>query len=142
MSSEKTNLVEFAIAHWEKRWVCVPFFNLPKDTPSNQDEKIRPFLPEDYEPQLEIEDETQAYENIHPLETIVPWLWSKKDLQELCKVNNIPIGWVTNRFRRKSTTNTDKPNRRSERKIPSLKGKDIQKNLAQAKKLNKQHAIV
>jgi|GEM_PF-5955267 len=132
--------IEFAIAYWKRKWVCVPFFHLPQH--SAQDiEKTRPFMPENYDPHAEIEEETRAYDNIHPRESIVPWLCDQHDLQELCNLNNIPIGWVLGRQVKKPVKRRKSYSRRDNRKILSLKGRQIQKILTSAKRLNRQHGV-
>lgn len=136
----------FGMAYWKKRWVSVPFFHLPDGAITETGElarfKFTPLDGQKIEPLPKRENRALEKNAASIKETIVPWLWSEKALKELCRQNDIPLNWVTDRFPRKARHTESEANRREERKIPSLTPKEYGRIRKEIVRLNEQVAVV
>ena len=134
----------FGVAYWKKRWVAVPFFHLPLDAEieDNHLARFKVTALDDHKIEALAQRKNKASEKISVLEAIVPWLWDEKALKQLCRRNDLPLAWVTDRFPRKKYATKGSVNRRRNRKIHPLTSQEftcIRKELA---KLNEQAALI
>lgn len=129
MTNQKT--VFFGVAHWKKKWLAVPLFFLPAE------EAVEGNFLESVS-----QRETPGLDKINVFATILPWLWSDRDLKKLCAMNGIPLTWVTDRFQQTTTVQTGVVNRREKRKIQSLTTSQFQAIRKELLKLNTQVALI
>ena len=122
----------FGIAYWKKRWVGVPLFH----SPDASDSKTRGSS------LMQRRNKALEQHMVSVKETIVPWLWSEKDLKKLCRDNDLPIRWVTDRFPRKGRNKITRVTRREDRKIRSLTSAEFRQIRQELVKMNKQVALV
>ena len=136
----------FGIAYWKKRWVWVPFFYRPDDFMTESDKLARlKFISRDWQKNDPLaKRENKALVKISNVanETIVPWLWSEKDLKQLCNENDLPLAWVTDRYPWKIHQVNEGINRRVNRKSRSVSPKEYRLIRKELIKFNKQAAIV
>ncbi|KKM02340.1 hypothetical protein LCGC14_1785420 [marine sediment metagenome] len=136
----------FGIAYWKKRWVSVPFFYLPDDAVTETGELARfKFIPQDKQKIEPIaKRENKALEKVPELvkETIVPWLLSDKKLKQLCRKNDLPLAWVTDRFPQRTIKKLKGVNRLENRKYPSLKSNEFRQIRKQLNKLYPQVGLI
>ena len=117
MKREDGRELFFGMAYWKKRWVSVPFFHCPDGAITETGElarfKVTILDGQKIEPLPKRENKALEKNAASVRETIVPWLWSEEALKELCRQNDIPLNWVTDRFprkeRRKSTRRAQDP---------------------------------
>ena len=135
----------FVMAYWKKRWVSVPFFHLPDGAITKTGElarvKFTPLDGQEIEPLPKRENKALEKNAEVVQETIVPWLWPEKDLKKLCRENDIPLGWVTDRFPRKKRSTRTEVSRREARKIPSLTPREYRKIRKELFKLSEPIAV-
>lgn len=135
----------FGLAYWKKRWVSVPFFYLPDGAITETGElarfKVTPLDGEKIEPVPTRENKALEKNADTVIETIVPWLWSEKALKKLCRENDLPLGWVTDRFPRKKRSTRTEVSRRETRKLPSLIPREYRAIRKELFKLNEQIAV-
>ncbi|NGX43633.1 MAG: hypothetical protein K940chlam7_01932 [Chlamydiae bacterium] len=146
----KINDIYFHSAYYGGRWVYVPMRYVPEEA-VGEDGRLRKFrfIPVDGQALPEPKpgrDENRAYMRIASSvkETILPERLSDSEIKKLCTKNDIPLGWVTNRFQRKDVKEktTLEPCRRSKRKITSLGKKSYKKFIKQLKSISKQSGVI
>ena len=144
MRLENGQELYFGVAYWKKRWVGVPFFHLPPGAETEDGQLARFKVTQLDGSKIEplAQRENKALEKIQVQETIVPWLWSEKSLKELCRENDLPLSWVTDRFPRKQYHTRRSDNRRELRKITSLTPTEFRRIRKELLKLNEQAALI
>lgn len=108
MKEKKWEELSFRIAYWKKRWVAMPLFLLPPEARKPDGRCMQfEFVPTDGQTIEPLpQRENNALEKVSVSEIIVPWLWSESALKQLCRRNDIPLAWVTDRFPRKNMRRT------------------------------------
>ena len=137
----------YGVAYYKGREVNVPFLNLPDDAIDNEG-NLKFFLityidnPQVIDP-LPLR-KSKALKNFPALakETIDPNALSDKDLKNLCKMNHIPLSWVTDRIKYKKIRDRKDLNRRENRKYESLALGEFRSILKELQKLNEQVALI
>ena len=147
MKLEDGRNLYFTIAYWKKRWVAVPLFHCPEDAVTETGElahfKITALDGHKIESSIvkrENKGLEKASESIK--ETIAPYLLSDRDVKQLCWQNDIPLGWVTNRFPSKTPHSSKGINRLENRKFPSLTSKEFRGIRKELKKINQQIVVI
>jgi len=118
------------LAYWRKTWVAVPLFYVPKTAirPNGTlqvhwfeliDAETGEPLPEEPQPPF-VPSLGYLAVDAKVNRSIIPWLWSTKDLKTLCKINHIPFFWITGELRITRKFARTQSDRRAQRKVQAL----------------------
>lgn len=145
MKLEDGREVHILIAYYQRRWVDVPLFFVPERADKGTHLAKFEFVPLDGTviepaPRRECPARGKIFASVR--ESIVPWLWSERSLKQLCKRNDIPLSWVTDRFPRKKYLTSGKTGRREERKNTPLTPKEFRKLRKELGKVSKQSRLI
>jgi hypothetical protein len=136
----------FGIAYWKRRWVFVPFFHVPDSAVTEDGELVRfkctPLDRQIIEPLQQRETKAREKNQALVKETIVPWLLAEKELKQLCRRNDLPLAWVTDRFLRNKRNVKKGANRREDRKIRSINSKEFRRIHKELTLLNEPTSLI
>jgi integrase len=133
-------------AYYRGNWVGVPLFFLPDgalDAETGEIHRITVTIIEDPAPKpLERRNSSLGWDHLIGSITafMIPWLVPPKELKELCKRFDIPMGWVigVSRIFRKKSAGL----RREDRKCTPLNLDEWEKFIRQLRKINKKSALI
>lgn len=132
-----TQTTPFQFAYHKGRWVKVPLPYLPDKKDLTKDQ-----TPLD---SASWQDSALAYSHMisNATEMISPKQLSQAELQELCKHNNIPYGWVTNQYKARTARKTWKKRPRMHENVyTSLTNADYAVFIKKLKRINKVDAVI
>jgi integrase len=147
MKLENGRELLFAQAYFNRQYVNVPLVHLPEDAITNEgDIAFFRFVPVDNPPKVDPlpmreSKAAKKYPAIAKV-TIDPEELSDEDLKQLCKRNDIPLAWVTNRFSKKVNRSSGSSRRLEKRKITTITQDEFRKIIRELKKLNRQSAVI
>lgn len=144
------NEIRCAPAYFKHRWVWIPLPHAPEEAfGANSKLYSFKFSPIDKNEPIEALERRNCNEALQSIcafirEKIDPELLSDRALKDLCKSNNIPLGYVTDRFpqsklRASLDSTTNHGTKRARR---SLKPASFRRFLTKLKSINKRSALI
>lgn len=149
MTNVKESSITWIYAYHKGNWVLVPLLHMPKEA-IDEDGKIHQhqlILLEEQSPTISRpkRNSEPAFEKISlsVKGRIDPEKLSDAEIKSLCTKNNIPLSWVTNRFKKDfERTKTQGHNRRTKRKCAILNGRGYTKFIKELNRISKQSTLI